>query len=131
MCGVVRALLPPAATCWDTAGPGWIKLGQTAAPEPAELCRARLGAAGREPGTGGTWPSASGDLGSRGPAALTCGKLRVHPKCGVLPVCGGRAPFPLSSPPGPLGAGPAPAPSLEGVMCQHRARDKDSDCFCV
>ena len=58
---------PPAATCWDAAGPGWIKLGLAVAPEQAELCRAWLGAAGRESGTGargrvsaGMW--APGDL---------------------------------------------------------------------
>lgn len=121
---------PPAATCWDAAGPGWIKLGLAAAPERAELCRARLGAAGRVSGTGAYGWVPVGIWAPRDP-------LPSHVACACpsrmwgVPCLQGKSSFSPAQPVGPLGAGPAPAPSLEGVMCQHRARDKDSDCICV
>lgn len=74
-----------------------------------------------------TWPGASEDPGSCCPS----GPKNVSvPKAGCSLLGGGKQ-LPRPQPLGPLGAGPAPVPSLEGVMCQHGARDKDSDCVCV
>lgn len=105
---------PPTATCCDAIGPDWIKLGLAVMPEQAELCQAWLGGMWWGPGLPGTRCP---------PMWHVC----VHPECGVFPACSISPAHPM----GPLGTSLAPALSLEGVMCQHRARDKDSDYICM
>lgn len=67
----------------------------------------------------------SGLLGTRWPHTW---HMRVHPEWGVLTGEELLLPSPACGAPQ---AGPVLAPSREGVMCQHGAPDKDSDCIRV